>query len=65
MRVGTPFREVSWADFLLADVLTSLAKPIADAERAVCHLVTGPAMDPTDRVRDPILTYQQQLAIVD
>ena len=49
-RISTPFREVSWADFLLADILTSLAKPIADAERAVCHLITGPVMDPTARV---------------
>jgi EXS family len=47
----TPVREVSWADFLLADILTSLAKPISDSERAVCHLLTGPPMDPSDRVR--------------
>ena len=45
-RVITPFREVTWSDFLLADVLTSLAKPLSDAERAVCHLLTGPVMLP-------------------
>ncbi|KAK9811761.1 hypothetical protein WJX72_009628 [[Myrmecia] bisecta] len=45
-RVVTPFREVSWADFLLADILTSLAKPLSDAERAMCHLTSGPVMQP-------------------
>lgn len=45
-RVITPVRGVSWADFLLADVLTSLAKGISDTERAVCHMVTGPIMSP-------------------
>ena len=49
-RVITPYREVSWADFLLADVLTSLSKPLADMERATCHLLTGPIMDPSQRV---------------
>jgi hypothetical protein len=32
-RVMTPLRAVSWADFLLADVLTSLAKALSDTER--------------------------------
>lgn len=45
-RVAFPFREVSWADFLLADFLTSLAKPLSDGGRAVCHIVTGPVMTP-------------------
>ena len=45
-RVVTPLREVTWADFLLADVLTSLAKPLSDCERAVCHLLTGPVLLP-------------------
>jgi len=49
-RVATPVREVTWADFLLADFLTSLAKPLSDGERAVCHLLTGPVMDPSPRV---------------
>ncbi len=50
-RVAAPVREVSWADFLLADFLTSLAKPLSDGERAVCHLLTGPVMDLSPRVR--------------
>jgi hypothetical protein len=45
-RVATPFREVSWADFLLADILTSLAKALSDSERALCHLLAGPVMQP-------------------
>lgn len=51
-RVATPFRHMSWADFLLADVLTSLAKPLSDCERALCHLLSGPVMLPhsTDQV---------------
>ena len=43
-RVVTPIRPVTWADFLLADVLTSLAKALSDTERAVCHLMIGPVM---------------------
>lgn len=51
-RVATPYREMSWADFLLADILTSLAKPLSDCERALCHLLSGPVMLPhsTDQV---------------
>lgn len=51
-RVATPFRHMSWADFLLADILTSLAKPLSDCERALCHLLSGPVMLPhsTDQV---------------
>ena len=45
-RVVTPIRGVTFADFLLADVLTSLAKALSDTERAVCHLMTGPVMTP-------------------
>lgn len=45
-RVATPYREMSWADFLLADILTSLAKPLSDCERALCHLLSGPVMLP-------------------
>ena len=43
---------MSWADFLLADILTSLAKPLSDCERALCHLLSGPVMLPhsTDQV---------------
>ena len=46
--MATPFREVSWADFLLADVLTSLAKALSDTERAICLLASGPIMKPHD-----------------
>jgi hypothetical protein len=49
-RVATPIRPVSWADFLLADVLTSLAKALSDTERAVCHLMTGAVMQPHVKV---------------
>jgi hypothetical protein len=49
--VFTPLRSVTWADFLLADVLTSLAKPLSDTERAVCHLMSGPVMSPVEEVR--------------
>ena len=54
-RVTTPFREVTFADFLLADILTSLAKALSDCERALCHLSTGPVMQPhdTDEVGHP------------
>lgn len=51
-RVATPYRHMSWSDFLLADILTSLAKPLSDCERALCHLLSGPVMLPhsTDQV---------------
>lgn len=51
LRVMTPFREVTWSDFLLADVLTSLAKPLSDCERALCHLLTGPVMLPASTIQ--------------
>ena len=44
-RVVTPHRTVTWADFLLADILTSLAKGISDIERAVCSMASGPISD--------------------
>jgi len=43
-RVLTPVRRVGWGDFLLADILTSLAKGLSDVERAVCSMVSGPIM---------------------
>ncbi|KAG1680778.1 hypothetical protein FOA52_008111 [Chlamydomonas sp. UWO 241] len=43
-RVLLPVRAVSWADFLLADMLTSLAKSTGDLARAACFLGTGPSM---------------------
>lgn len=42
-RVALPTREVTWSDFLLADVATSLAAPIAGAAAALCHLLTAPS----------------------
>ncbi len=53
LRVATPWREVTWSDFLLADILTSLSKALSDTERALCHLTAGPVMQPhsTDQVR--------------
>ena len=48
--MATPVREVTWADFLLADVLTSLAKALSDTERAVCLLVShGSILEPHAR----------------
>lgn len=49
-RVATPVRSVTWSDFLLADILTSLAKAISDIERSVCHLMTGDVMAPEGEV---------------
>ena len=47
LRVATPVREVSWADFLLADVLTSLSKALSATWSApACHLLVGPVMAP-------------------
>lgn len=43
-RVITPVRHITWADFLLADILTSLAKGFSDIERAVCSMVSGPIL---------------------
>lgn len=54
-RVATPLRPVTWADFLLADVLTSLAKALSDTERAVCHLMTGYTKIPNLKVRGDIV----------
>lgn len=40
-RVLLPVREVLWADFLLADMMTSLAKSCLDADRAMCAMLKG------------------------
>mmetsp|Transcript_16224 Transcript_16224/g.50976 ORF Transcript_16224/g.50976 Transcript_16224/m.50976 type:complete len:348 (-) Transcript_16224:89-1132(-) len=40
-RVLVPVGEIRFADFLLADVLTSLSKAGSDFERALCHMTTG------------------------
>jgi len=47
-RVATPYRPVTWSDFLLADVATSLAAPLAGAARAVCHAATAGVLAPPD-----------------
>lgn len=39
-RVVLPIRPVTWTDFLVADVLTSLAKSISDGERALSRMVS-------------------------
>lgn len=56
---------MSWADFLLADVLTSLAKPLSDCERALCHLLSGPVMLPhsTDQVGCPAHLLRKQAQV--
>ena len=42
VRIAIPFsREVSFADFLLADVLTSLARPIADTAVVGCRIASS------------------------
>ena len=43
-RVAVPVGAVTWSDFLLADVATSLAAPLAGTARALCHLVTAPSV---------------------
>lgn len=40
-RVLVPTRPVGWADFLLADVLTSLAKSSSDLSRSACLILHG------------------------
>lgn len=37
---------VAWGEFLLADMLTSLSKPLSDVERAVCHMASGEVLEP-------------------
>lgn len=40
-RVLLPFQQVTWSDFLLADIFTSLAKSSYDFGRAACVHMTG------------------------
>lgn len=40
-----PFQSVQFPEFFLADVYTSLAKPISDLERSMCHLMFDPLME--------------------
>jgi hypothetical protein len=41
MKVLVPLQPVGWADFLLADMLTSLAKSSSDVTRSVCLMLHG------------------------
>ncbi|KAL6766399.1 EXS1 [Auxenochlorella protothecoides x Auxenochlorella symbiontica] len=41
-RVALPVHAVSWADFFLADVATSLSKSVGDGARALCAVAAGP-----------------------
>ncbi|PNH10464.1 SPX and EXS domain-containing protein 1 [Tetrabaena socialis] len=43
-RALLPFQEVSWADFLLADIMTSLSKSFGDLAKAAAALLAGPAL---------------------
>jgi hypothetical protein len=41
LKVLVPLQPVGWADFLLADMLTSLAKSSSDITRSVCLMLHG------------------------
>ncbi|GLC58347.1 hypothetical protein PLESTB_001349000 [Pleodorina starrii] len=43
-RVVLPLQEVSWADFLMADIMTSLSKSSGDLAKTAAVMVTGPAL---------------------
>ena len=43
-RVFLPVQSVTFSDFILADIMTSLAKALADLQRAVCLMVSGPVL---------------------
>lgn len=40
-RLTFPFQPISFADFFVADILTSMAKVLSDVERAVCRMSHG------------------------
>uniref|UniRef100_A0A383V567 EXS domain-containing protein n=1 Tax=Tetradesmus obliquus TaxID=3088 RepID=A0A383V567_TETOB len=46
LKVLVPLQPVGWADFLLADILTSLAKSSSDVTRSVCLMLHGPLAHP-------------------
>lgn len=54
MRVAAPGREVTWSDFLLADVLTSLAKPLGELGHAACYMGLGNAMQVKGKACDQL-----------
>ncbi|GFR39905.1 hypothetical protein Agub_g410 [Astrephomene gubernaculifera] len=43
-RALLPVQEVSWADFLLADIMTSLSKSSGDLAKAAAALMAGPGL---------------------
>ncbi|KAG2487531.1 hypothetical protein HYH03_013811 [Edaphochlamys debaryana] len=43
-RVLVPIQDVSWSDFLLADIMTSLSKSTGDLSKAWSALLAGPAL---------------------
>jgi len=45
VRILLPFQPISFSDFFLADILTSLSKALSDGDRAVCSMWVGPVMD--------------------
>eukprot|EP01023_Acetabularia_acetabulum_P051013 TRINITY_DN5588_c1_g1_i1.p1 TRINITY_DN5588_c1_g1~~TRINITY_DN5588_c1_g1_i1.p1 ORF type:complete len:418 (-),score=29.83 TRINITY_DN5588_c1_g1_i1:162-1415(-) len=56
LRIILPFQPVNFADFLLADVLTSLSKPIADVGQNICYMIhrnalLQPNLDGSDEAR--------------
>ncbi|WIA11571.1 hypothetical protein OEZ85_011678 [Tetradesmus obliquus] len=46
LKVLVPLQPVGWADFLLADMFTSLAKSSSDVTRSVCLMLHGPLAHP-------------------
>jgi hypothetical protein len=40
-RVLMPFQEVTWSDFLMADIMTSLSKSSGDLAKTAAVMVTG------------------------
>lgn len=41
LRIFLPFQPITFADFFLADILTSMAKVLSDLERATCRMFHG------------------------
>lgn len=44
-RIALPLYPVSYADFFLADIFTSMAKAVSDTERAVCSMAAAPVLE--------------------
>jgi len=62
-RVLLPTQPVSWADFLLADILTSLAKSSSDLSRSTCLILHGEACGwvPQQELTETVLAHRQSL----